>query len=124
MHPRSATDMGARFILGVRSIDTAGRHFEGTGCDGRLQSHDQWLEECFERSEGMPNTAWLPRAWRTCGICPRTALDVTAHLARRCRAPTWSGTRRRVGVRAGRRCLVWYCGPYQRHDELTEPADA
>jgi len=43
---------------------------------GDLRSGDAWMEECFERSEGMLDVSWLRRTWRELRMLPRTAVDV------------------------------------------------
>jgi aminoglycoside phosphotransferase (APT) family kinase protein len=56
----------AEFIQGVRSIDTRGRTFRGSGRQGRggdLRDHDAWMQTCFERSEGLLDVAPLRRLW-------------------------------------------------------------
>jgi aminoglycoside phosphotransferase (APT) family kinase protein len=70
----------AAFIRDVRSIDTAGRVFTGTGRGGDLRDHDAWLETCFERSERLLDVPRLRRVWAGMRELPRgPAPDVMNH---------------------------------------------
>ncbi|SEG87206.1 Predicted kinase, aminoglycoside phosphotransferase (APT) family [Saccharopolyspora kobensis] len=70
----------AEFIRGVRTIDTRGRTFSGTGRGGVLRSHDAWMETCFEHSEQLLDVALLRRTWRAMRELPRgSAGDVMTH---------------------------------------------
>ncbi|RKT82366.1 Predicted kinase, aminoglycoside phosphotransferase (APT) family [Saccharopolyspora antimicrobica] len=74
-----ASDL-AEFIRGVRTIDTRGRTFSGTGRGGVLRSHDAWMETCFERSEQLLDVALLRRTWQAMRELPRGSTgDVMAH---------------------------------------------
>ena len=69
----------ADFVGEVRAIDTEGRTFAGTNRGGDLRSRDAWMEECFTRSEGLLDVAWLRRTWQELRTLPRTAADVMTH---------------------------------------------
>ena len=70
----------AEFIAGVRAIDTRGRAFDGKGRGGDLRSHDEWMETCFERSEGLLDVPRLRRMWGVLRELPPSAAgDVMAH---------------------------------------------
>jgi aminoglycoside phosphotransferase (APT) family kinase protein len=70
----------AEFIAGVRLIPTGGRTFSGRGRGGDLHDHDEWLETCFLRSEGLLDTAPLRRLWTALRDLPRgDAGDVMNH---------------------------------------------
>jgi aminoglycoside phosphotransferase (APT) family kinase protein len=69
----------AEFIGGVRSIDTRGRTFRGTGRGGDLPAHDRWMETCFQRSEGFLDVPSLRRLWADFRVLPRLAPDVMTH---------------------------------------------
>jgi len=69
----------ARFVREVRAIDTEGRRFEGTNRGGDLRSCDAWMQECFERCDGMLDVSRLRRTWRKLRMLPRTAVDVMTH---------------------------------------------
>jgi aminoglycoside phosphotransferase (APT) family kinase protein len=76
--PGFAHDL-AEFILGVRGIDPRGRTFAGSGRGGDLRCHDEWLETCFRRSEGLLDVARARALWRGYRDLPRTAPDVMTH---------------------------------------------
>jgi aminoglycoside phosphotransferase (APT) family kinase protein len=70
----------AEFIAGVRSIPALGRTFSGRGRGGDLHDHDEWLETCFLRSEGLLDTDRLRRMWAVLRDLPRgAAADVMNH---------------------------------------------
>jgi len=53
----------AGFIADVRTIGTGGRKFNSRGRGGNLPDHDQWIETCLERSEGLLEVAPLRDLW-------------------------------------------------------------
>jgi aminoglycoside phosphotransferase (APT) family kinase protein len=68
------------FIQGVRTIDTHGRSFAGTGRGGDLPSHDAWVETCLQRSEGLLDVPRLRRLWAGLSTLPRGPRpDVMSH---------------------------------------------
>jgi aminoglycoside phosphotransferase (APT) family kinase protein len=70
----------AEFITAVRAIGTRGRRFSGSGRGGDLRSHDEWVETCFERSEGLLDVPRLRSLWRVMRELPRDARpDVMSH---------------------------------------------
>jgi aminoglycoside phosphotransferase (APT) family kinase protein len=69
----------AEFIAGVRALDTHGRTFSGQGRGGDLLQHDEWMQTCFERSEGLLDVPLLRRLWGELRELPRTAGDVMNH---------------------------------------------
>lgn len=69
----------AEFITGVRSIDTHGRRFRGTGRGGDLQVHDEWMETCFQHSKRLLDVPKLRRLWAEFRVLPREAPDVMTH---------------------------------------------
>jgi len=71
----------ADFIAGVQTIDTGGRTFagHGHGRGGDLRSHDEWMEQCFFRSEQLLDVARLCRIWADLRELPRTDRDVMTH---------------------------------------------
>lgn len=70
----------AEFIAGMRAIDTRGRTFRGGGRGGDLQTHDAWLETCFDRSEALLDVPRLRRVWAAMRRLPRgSAPDVMSH---------------------------------------------
>jgi aminoglycoside phosphotransferase (APT) family kinase protein len=70
----------AEFIGDVRALDTHGRTFSGHGRGGDLQSHDTWMQSCFEHSEPFLDVARLRRMWRAMLRLPRGAVrDTMTH---------------------------------------------
>ncbi|WP_213457135.1 aminoglycoside phosphotransferase family protein [Rhizomonospora bruguierae] len=70
----------AEFITGVRAINTQGRTFPGSGRGGDLRTHDAWMTECFDRSEGLLDVPRLRRMWAVMRDLPRGAdPDVMNH---------------------------------------------
>jgi aminoglycoside phosphotransferase (APT) family kinase protein len=70
----------AEFIAGVRSIPTRGRTFSGAGRGGDLHAHDEWVEMCFGRSEGLVDVPALRRIWAALRDLPRDGTgDVMNH---------------------------------------------
>jgi hypothetical protein len=41
-----------------------GRRFGGSNRGGDLRPRDAWMEECFERSKGLLDVAWLRGTWQ------------------------------------------------------------
>jgi aminoglycoside phosphotransferase (APT) family kinase protein len=70
----------ALFIRCVRDIDVAGRTFTGSGRGGDLRAHDDWVEMCLQRSEGMVDGGRLRRMWAEFREAPRIDVpDVMTH---------------------------------------------
>jgi len=69
----------AELIRDVRAIDTRGRGFSGGGRGGDLRDHDDWLETCFARSEGLLDVVALRRLWAELRELPRHAPDAMTH---------------------------------------------
>jgi aminoglycoside phosphotransferase (APT) family kinase protein len=69
----------ATFIAAVRSIDTRGRTFAGSGRGGDLQHADAWMAECFDNSETLFDVPRLRRLWAELRELPRGAADVMTH---------------------------------------------
>jgi aminoglycoside phosphotransferase (APT) family kinase protein len=61
----------AEFVGGVRSIPTRGRTFDGRGRGGELTAHDEWIETCLRRSEGLLDVPRLRRLWKAMRELPR-----------------------------------------------------
>jgi aminoglycoside phosphotransferase (APT) family kinase protein len=70
----------AEFIRDVRAIDTEGATFRGDGRGGDLQTHDAWMEMCFEHSEKLLDVPRLRHMWGLMRELPRgDAGDVMSH---------------------------------------------
>jgi aminoglycoside phosphotransferase (APT) family kinase protein len=73
-----AQDLAA-FITALRSMDTRGRSFSGSGRGGGLRDHDDWMETCFRASQGLVDVPNLRRLWRDLRTLPGVGPDVMAH---------------------------------------------
>lgn len=77
-----ATDALARdlagFVRELRTLPTRGRRFSGGGRGGDLTAHDDWVEQCFERSTHLVDVPRLRDLWRRWRELPRGA-EVMAH---------------------------------------------
>ena len=70
----------AELIGGLRAIPTRGRSFHGGGRGGELRSHDEWVETCFRRSEGLLDVPRLRQLWAAMRELPRGGTaDVMSH---------------------------------------------
>ena len=70
----------AEFVRGVRTIDTAGRAFSGTGRGGDLRHHDAWMETCFARSRRLLDVPRLREMWAVLReLPPAGGGDVMTH---------------------------------------------
>lgn len=69
----------AEFVSGVRTIDTRGRVFSGSGRGGDLPAHDAWMQTCFRHSESLLDVLKLRRLWASLRALPRAAADVMCH---------------------------------------------
>ena len=69
----------ARFIWELRAIDIRGRRFSGEGRGGALDAHEEWIELCFERSEGLLDVLRLRQLWARFRELPRESDDTMAH---------------------------------------------
>lgn len=70
----------AEFITDVRDIPTDGKVFSGEGRGGVLSAHDDWMQSCFERSQGLLDVPTLRRMWSKMRELPRGCdPDLTSH---------------------------------------------
>lgn len=70
----------ASFIRDVRSIDTGGRVFSGSGRGGNLRDHDEWMETCFSKSGHLLDVPGFRRLWTAFRELPPPASgDVMNH---------------------------------------------
>ena len=76
--PAFARDL-ATLIHAVRSIDSRGREFTGSGRGGDLRRHDGWMQACFERSSEIFDVPRLRSLWAELRDLPRTTPDVMTH---------------------------------------------
>ncbi|WP_344176896.1 aminoglycoside phosphotransferase family protein [Kribbella lupini] len=69
----------ATLIAALRKADTRGRRFSGGGRGGVLTDHDEWMEECFQQSEGLLDVPRLREVWGRLRELPREGGDVMSH---------------------------------------------
>ncbi|MCG5445361.1 aminoglycoside phosphotransferase family protein [Micromonospora sp. NIE79] len=69
----------ASLISALRATDTEGRRFQGDNRGGELPDHDEWVEECFEKSVGLLDVPMLRRLWSHFRELPHTSADVMSH---------------------------------------------
>jgi len=73
-----ADDLGA-LITALRAHPRRGRSFTGTGRGGTLLDHDDWMQECLHRSEGLLDVPRLRVLWDRFRAAPRGGVDVMSH---------------------------------------------
>ncbi len=66
-------------ISELRQAHTQERVFSGTQRGGELSVHDEWMETCFRRSEGLLDVPGLRRLWERFRELPHQEPDVMAH---------------------------------------------
>lgn len=69
----------ARLVEALRKAPANGRRFDGRGRGGVLSGHDDWMEVCFSRSEGLFDVPRLRRMWASLHDLPPTETDVMSH---------------------------------------------
>jgi aminoglycoside phosphotransferase (APT) family kinase protein len=75
---RFAQDLG-RFIAAIQTADTGGARFQGDGRGGDLLAHDEWVEDCFDRSEHLLDVRPLRLLWSRFRSLPRKDPDKMTH---------------------------------------------
>lgn len=75
---RVASDL-ASAIARIRRHPTKGLTTRGRGRGGDLRSHDDWVEECLERSSGLIDTGAARRLWGELRDLPRSQPDMMTH---------------------------------------------
>lgn len=69
----------ANLITALRGVDTRGRTFSGGNRGGHLPDHDEWVDECLEKSRHLLDVPRLTVLWNHFRKLPRTAADVMSH---------------------------------------------
>jgi aminoglycoside phosphotransferase (APT) family kinase protein len=69
----------AGLIRAFRAVDVRGRRFVGSGRGGDLADHDEWMQTCFRRSEGLLDVARLRTIWAQLRDLPGGGPDVMSH---------------------------------------------
>jgi aminoglycoside phosphotransferase (APT) family kinase protein len=73
-----AEDLAA-FITCLRAADARGRRFDGIGRGGHLPGHDEWMDICFSKSEGLLDVVRLRAMWAELRTLPQVDADVMCH---------------------------------------------
>lgn len=76
--PDFARDL-AGLLKALRTAETEGRTFQGENRGGHLPDHDEWVELCFEKSEGLLDVPLLRRLWSHFRELPDKPGDVMTH---------------------------------------------
>jgi len=69
----------AELIRCLRSVDTRGRRFTGEGRGGHLPDHDEWMDLCFAKSEGLVDVLRLRTMWNELRVLPEVDSDAMCH---------------------------------------------
>jgi aminoglycoside phosphotransferase (APT) family kinase protein len=69
----------AALVRTLRTADTGGRHFTGTGRGGSLQDSDGWMDTCLRESEGLLPVDKLRSLWDGFRILRTAGPDVMTH---------------------------------------------
>ncbi|MGF1645547.1 MAG: aminoglycoside phosphotransferase family protein [Kineosporiaceae bacterium] len=69
----------ALLLTNLRAMDTRGRRFAGRGRGGDLTTHDDWVEECLGRSEGLLDVPRSRDLWTSLRTLPRPDRDAMCH---------------------------------------------
>ena len=69
----------AEFVAVVRTIDTGGLTFTGSGRGGDLRAHDEWMQTCFQESVNLLDVPRFRRLWVDLRDLPRTDPDTMNH---------------------------------------------
>jgi aminoglycoside phosphotransferase (APT) family kinase protein len=69
----------ATLIGALRTAPVRGRRFNGEGRGGHLPEHDEWMNVCLEKSEGLLNVRPLRSAWARLRTLPVADPDVMSH---------------------------------------------
>lgn len=69
----------ADLVRHLREWDAGDRRFAGLGRGGHLPDHDDWVDECITRSDGLVDTAAMRALWSRFRQLPREDPDVMCH---------------------------------------------
>lgn len=78
-HSSAFADDLADLLIALRSVDTRGRTFTGTGRGGHLPDHDAFMAVCFSRSESILDVPRLRGVWEELRRLPEVDRDVMTH---------------------------------------------
>ena len=80
--PADSDEFGAdlaSLIAALRSVDTRGRRFSGSGRGGHLTDHDEWMDLCFRKSADLLDVTGLRRMWSELRTLPEVDADAMCH---------------------------------------------
>lgn len=69
----------AQLVTTLRSADTLGRCFTGSGRGGTLADHDDWMATCLDESVGLLDVPTLSLLWEDFRQLPPAQHDVMSH---------------------------------------------
>ncbi len=69
----------AALVDQLRQSNTRGRRFSGDGRGGQLSDHDEWVDECITRTDGLLDTDSMRRLWSRMRLLPREDPDMMGH---------------------------------------------
>ncbi len=69
----------ADLVHALRTADSGGRHFAGTGRGGNLQDSDDWMNTCFRKSDGLLPVDRLGALWAEFRLLPTASPDAMTH---------------------------------------------
>lgn len=69
----------ATLIGSLRAVPVRERVFDGNGRGGDLTDHDEWMTECFARSEHLLDMPRATALWTRLRALPRAGADVMSH---------------------------------------------
>ena len=76
--PGLADDL-AHLIGALRRASLRGRSFDGRGRGGDLRVHEDWMTECFARSEHLLDVAAARSLWARLSRIPHPGVEVLSH---------------------------------------------
>lgn len=76
---RSFAEQLAEFIMEIRTLNTDGKVFVGTGRGGVLTQHDRYVAAGLDAGRDMIDTSSLAALWDRLRASPRTEPDVWTH---------------------------------------------
>ncbi|MHC6175919.1 aminoglycoside phosphotransferase family protein [Glutamicibacter sp. X7] len=69
----------AELITSLRTADVTGRQFSGSGRGGTLADSDEWIEVCFQESQGLIPVDELRQLWASFRRLPRAGKEAMTH---------------------------------------------
>lgn len=69
----------ANLLACLRATDAQGRRFSGGGRGGHLPDHDEWMDLCFAKSEGLVDVVRLRDLWGDLRVLAEVDEDAMCH---------------------------------------------